>query len=169
MEPRLLRTVIKCLCVGTAFIVACEDNGPTGPRNTDSFAEEPFSFEMEIGERTTFRIQGINGVVQITGVPGETAVKVDGKRRVESDSVEDAESHLERLTVDGTYSEEDIRIRTIQPADAEGRNSIVDYTVSLPPHLEIDARPAASHELHSSLKDVPWVTRPAFSETPPST
>ena len=142
MTAGLSRVTIACLGVICVLILGCEDNGPTGPRSTNFFAEAPFSFEMEIGERTTFRIQGINGVVQITGVPGATAVAVEGKRRVESDSVRDAEMHLGQLTVDRTTSEEDIRVRTIQPADTGGRNYIVEYTVTLPPHLEIDARNA---------------------------
>jgi murein DD-endopeptidase MepM/ murein hydrolase activator NlpD len=132
--------ILPCAILSCFLLLACDDDGrPTKPRDTSFFAEDPFFFELEAGSRTTFKIDGINGTIQITGDPSATSVSVEGKRRVESDSVEDAENHLAVIKVENTTSDTEIRVRTDQPPDTQGRNYIVNYTVTLPQGMMIDA------------------------------
>ena len=121
-----------------ALAAGCSDDDIFNVRNTDSFAEEPFSFEFERKTRTVFRLEGINGKVQLTGMPDISSITVSGERRVGSESVEDARAHLEQLKVEVEESETAITIRTDQPSKAEGRNYEVNYEITLPPDLEID-------------------------------
>ena len=121
-----------------ALAAGCSDDDIFNVRNTDSFAEEPFSFEFERTTRTVFRLEGINGKVQLTGMPDISSITVSGERRVGSESVEDARAHLEQLKVEVEESETAITIRTDQPSKAEGRNYEVNYEITLPPDLEID-------------------------------
>ena len=121
-----------------ALAAGCSDDDIFNVRNTDSFAEEPFSFEFERKTRTVFRLEGINGKVQLTGMPDISSITVSGERRVGSESVEDARAHLEQLKVEVEESETAITIRTDQPSKAEGRNYEVNYEITLPQDLEID-------------------------------
>jgi hypothetical protein len=57
-------------------------------------------------------------------------------KRVQSDSAEDAEAHLQELEVIVQDLANEVRVDTIQPIDDGGRNYIVDYTITLPNFLE---------------------------------
>jgi len=117
---------------------ADSDNG-WAPRNTDHFAEEPLSYEIDLQNQTLFRLEGINGLVQISGSANATAITISGEKRVESDSVADAEAHLADLSVEIRSEETEVVVRTDQPEHSAGRNYIVNYTVILPHDLAIDA------------------------------
>lgn len=136
-------TLITVLGIITLiFTAGCDeadsDNG-WAPRNTDHFAEEPFSYEIDLQNRTLFRLEGVSGLVQISGSETATAITISGEKRVESNSVADAEAHLADLSIEISSGETEIVVRTDQPEHSAGRNYIVNYTVILPPNLGIDA------------------------------
>jgi murein DD-endopeptidase MepM/ murein hydrolase activator NlpD len=164
MKAHLRRIVFVCLTLSCVTLLACgSDSGPTGPagpKNLDYFAEDSFSFDIDIGSRTTFRIDGINGSVQITGDPSATSVVVGGVRRVESDSEEDAQNRLAGLSVRNTESDTDIQVWTVQPEDTQGRNYKVDYIVTLPQSIEIDAGNANGAVTVQSMKSQVSIDNP---------
>ncbi len=106
-------------------------------RNTNFKAEEPFSEEVEIGNRSQVRLQGVSGEITITGISGANSVMITGIKRVGSDSTQDAEEHLQELEVNVQSLANEIFIETIQPQDTGGRRYLVDYTITLPKDLEI--------------------------------
>ncbi len=104
-----------------------------------SEAAEPFSFQLDaIGQRA-LRLENVNGIVRIDGRADATAVLVEGERRVASSSRSDAEDFLQRVTVEVTEVGDEIIVRTRQPAASGGREVAVDYDLTVPGGLAIDA------------------------------
>ncbi len=137
--------IVLCLLTSVS-VISCGDanidsSGPTFPTfpfsNTDFEAEEPFSFEVEVGNRSLLRLQGINGEITITGISGANSVIITGIKRVGSESTQDAEEHLQELEVNVQSLANEVFVETIQPQDSGGRNYIVDYTITLPKNLEV--------------------------------
>ncbi len=126
------------LSLGVALLLAACDNESEVFRveNTNFSAEEEFTIEVETGDRTTFSITGVNGSIEVVGEPEATSLRVTGVRRVESESVEDAERSLADLRVEHTVTETGLSVRTVQPERTEGRNYLVNYTVTLPSAFE---------------------------------
>jgi hypothetical protein len=120
-----------------ALFTGCGEDDVGWVNDKDSFAEEPFSFNIGLETRTLFVLQGISGSVEVTGDPAATLISVSGVRRVESDSEEDAAAHLPLLEVVADSSVTDASVRTVQPVHAEGRNYIVNYSVTLPQDLAL--------------------------------
>lgn len=116
--------------------MACGDCNPFGGNN-DFAAAESFSFEVVVVNHAEFKLNGIAGAVVVTGVSGANSVLITGKRRVESHSAEDAQQRLQDLRVSVEDLNPKIEVKTIQPQDTQGRNYIVDYTITLPAHLEV--------------------------------
>jgi DUF4097 and DUF4098 domain-containing protein YvlB len=100
---------------------------------------------------TAFSLEAINGEVSIEGVPESQldSIIVRGERRVESDSEADAQAHLQFLQVAMTVSEQLLTVRTEQPDQAEGRNSIVDYHIEIPEDMPVTA---------SNVNGTVWIT-----------
>ena len=138
MGTRLFRTMLVLSGIGLALATACEDD-VTGVRDNRFSAEAPFSFDVQVQDRTELRFAGINGTVKITGIPAATSISIVGTKRVESDSQVDADSHLDVIEVEVDSTETDVSVRTEQPDDSEGRNYIVDYTISVPADMMIEA------------------------------
>lgn len=133
---RLLAGVILAAAL---LVTACGDDesGMFRVENTDFSAEEEFTIEVEAADRTTFSLTGVNGTIEVAGEPGATSLRVSGVRRVESESVEDAERSLADLKVEHTATEAGLSVRTVQPERTEGRHYLVDYTVTLPSAFEV--------------------------------
>jgi hypothetical protein len=117
------------------FLPACGSD-VTGISNTDVAAAESFRFSFGREGRSGFLLEGVNGEVVLVGT-SEDSVIVWGERRVESESLSDAEARLPGLQVDATASEDQVLIQTVQPSNAQGRNYVVDYTVELPRDLVV--------------------------------
>ena len=105
--------------------------------NTNFEAVELFSAEVPVVNHTQFNLTGKDGVVTVTGISGATSVMISAIKRVQSESTEDAEAHLQELKVNVQDLATEIRVETIQPIDDGGRNYIVDYTITLPIFLEV--------------------------------
>lgn len=102
--------------------------------NTDFEATESFSDEVPVMNHTLFNLIGQDGEVNVSGISGATSVIISAIKRVQSESIEDAEAHLQRLNINVQDLATEIRVETIQPVD-DGRNYIVDYTITLPRFL----------------------------------
>jgi hypothetical protein len=107
------------------------------PRNTAFEAEEAFSEEVEVENRSQMRLKGVNDKITITGISGANSVIITGMKRVKSDSTQDAEAHLQELEVNVQSLANEVFVETILPQDTGGRIYEVDYTITLPKDLEI--------------------------------
>lgn len=127
----------------SVFLSSCgsDSDGSIGSlpvvSNTNFEAVEPFSVVVPIANHTLFSLIGINGEININGDAAADSAVITGMKRVLSESVEDAEAHLEDLIVNVQDSVNEVRVETIQPADTGGRIYIVNYSVTLPRFLKI--------------------------------
>jgi len=130
---------IRFLSIGLALGVlggGCDDS--TFSPQYNETAQATFDLAFDVTTQTVFDLQGVNGIVVVTGSETATAVAIHGTRRVRSDTKADAESRLEDLQVVTSVSEDSIRVETEQPNDTQGRSYEVDYTVTLPADFLLD-------------------------------
>jgi hypothetical protein len=128
----------------SVFLMNCSKDDPTSPNNsndnvsnTNFAAEASFSYEIDVMGHSGLSMEAINGTIVITEVSGSNSVKISGEKRVESESTEDAEAHLKELEVDVQDLTSEILVRTVQPKQSGGRHYIVNYTITLPPNMDI--------------------------------
>ncbi len=107
--------------------------------NTNFVAKESFNFAVDVKNHTQVRFDAINGNVEIIGSASATSVTITGERRVGSESTADAEEYLQKLEVRVTETASIVFVETIQPAKNHGRNFVVDYKITMPENLELDA------------------------------
>jgi hypothetical protein len=126
------------------FLVACGGGGGDGSSdgtssvgNTNFEATESFSFVVDAGSHSLFGLTGENGEITITGSSSATSVIIIGAKRVQSESIEDAQAHLANLNVDLEERTSGVFVKTIQPEFTGGRNYIVDYTITLPENFAV--------------------------------
>ena len=105
--------------------------------NTDFVASETFSYRVPLAEHVRFKLEGINGNIEITGVAGADSVSIEGERSVGSESIDDAEEHLPELEVSVSDMGTEVFVETIQPEDTDCRSFIVDYEITLPESLNV--------------------------------
>jgi hypothetical protein len=149
------RTVIQ-YALGTAFalvvLTACSGDVNVGspnidgrnwpwpwPSNADFVAKRGVDREVQVEDHIRMRLEAENGEIAITGQLDATSVMVTAELRVGShESREDAEERLEQLDVLVTDLSDEILVQTQQPEDTEGRQYVVEYTITVPSHLEVD-------------------------------
>jgi hypothetical protein len=108
--------------------------------NTNYSATELFSYGFAVGEHGTLEFRGINGPVEICGVEEEGTILVWGERRVESESIADAEAKLQELRVKAEASRYHVSLETEQPDPSNGRNYEVSYHIRIPTGWQVKAR-----------------------------
>ena len=108
-------------------------------RSNDVEARESFFYRLDAEGRSRVWIENVNGGITITGEASTTEVVIEGHRVVRSDSRADAEAFLARVTVEVTEPGTEIRARTTQPDDTDGRDVSVAYEVTMPPGLALYA------------------------------
>jgi len=92
------------------------------------------------------RIDAENGEIAITGQPGATSVTVYAVVRVGSNvSRADAEDGLDRVEARVEALPGEILIQTLQPATLDGRQYLVEYTVTVPDDLEVEVAQVNGH------------------------
>ena len=141
--------LVAWLAAGAFGLAAC--NGD--PFGGDQVAEEEFFFEIDATGRSIFRLDGINGNIDVVADEDATTVTAGGFRRVRSSSRSDAEEQLERLTVEVRAVGNAIEIFTDQPSDTQGRSFEVEYDLIVPPTLEGDVRNVNGNIMVSALED----------------
>jgi len=138
----LVRTMLSAwalagLLVLSGCIIADIDDDDDGFGGTEFVARASFSFEVDVTNQKRIRVEAINGHVEISGRGDAASVRVSGERQVGSHSHADAERYLDDLQVEVEDLGDEIVIRTIQPRDQQGRNYVVDYTITLPVDLDV--------------------------------
>ena len=138
-RPRPNRLLVLGLgLVGAAVVLsACDGdilNDLNGPCCSGS-AEAGFSFQADATGRVQFRLEAINGTVLVVGAANTETVVIQGTRRVESTSANDAAENLDLLQVEVSETASEVVVRTDQPSNTGNRNFIVDYEISVPMRL----------------------------------
>jgi hypothetical protein len=116
-------------------------------------AQEEFFFEEDATGRTEFRLEGINGNMDVIAESGTEDLVVGGFRRVRSSSLADAQEQLDRLQVNVSVEGDAIVIRTEQPSDTEGRTFEVEYNLIVPERLEGNIRNVNGNVLIDAMDD----------------
>ena len=106
----------------------------------DVKASEPFNYTVDLASQQTLKVEGINGVVNVESVSGTNVVTISGEKVVGSESYSDAKENLKnvRVEIDELYNE--LVVKTVQPKHTDGRNYNVNYTITIPSHLNIDVK-----------------------------
>ncbi|HKJ46176.1 MAG TPA: hypothetical protein VJ991_10145 [Balneolales bacterium] len=105
--------------------------------STDQIATAEFSYEVNITNQQRLILNGINGPIQIDGRPGISKVTIIGERRVGSETMTDAEDHLQELEVKVEDGNDQIVVQTIQPDQTRGRLYEVNYIIAVPDSMNI--------------------------------
>lgn len=100
--------------------------------NGEATVVEEFAFEIEVRQQSRFRLEGVNGNIDVAGVPGAQVAEIWGERKVTSSDATDARAYLSQLEVRVTDGEEALFVRTVQPKESHGRNFEVTYHVRIP-------------------------------------
>ncbi len=102
------------------------------------FAYETLTIELPIVNHMNIWLEAVRGDIVIEGQVNADSVIVIAEKRVGSDSLEDAEEHMNELEVLVTDQIDEFIIQTIQPGNTQGRKYIVDYHIILPSDLETE-------------------------------
>lgn len=105
--------------------------------NTDFKAEESYTFRTAVLNHTRFRLEAINGNIFIKGITDYDSIIAVCEKYVGSESIEDAEEHLQKLGVNVQDLNNEIYIKTIQPQESHGRDYVVNYEILIPNNLEV--------------------------------
>jgi DUF4097 and DUF4098 domain-containing protein YvlB len=141
MKSNLVKLVVLVLLAVCFCFLGCGSDKSSGPddnvNNTDFVAKESFSFGVEVTDHTKLRLEGINGNVTITALSGADSVIVSGEKRVGSESMQDAQDHLQELEFSVRIVAGEVYVKTTQPTETHGRSYVVDYNVTLPQDLNV--------------------------------
>ena len=114
---------------GSSNLINC---GPDEVANQNFSAQEPIAIDINVVNHNELLLNGKRGKVSVSGLPGATSITVTGMKRVLSESVQDAQAHLQDLTVTARDLTTSAMLKTNQPQCELGRGYIVDYTITLP-------------------------------------
>ena len=142
MKNTVAKVIVVALLLATCVVwIHCGEDSPTDTdgnvKNTDFVAQESVSFKVAVTDQLRLRLEAINGNVSIVGISQADTVIITGEKRVGSDSMADAQEHLQELEVLVQDSAEEIFAKTDQPQETQGRSYVVDYTITLPRDLEV--------------------------------
>jgi hypothetical protein len=136
VKPVLLVLLALCFC-----FLGCSSDKSSGPEenvsNTDFVAKASFYYGVEVTDHTRLRLEGINGNVTVTALTEADSVIIKGEKRVGSESMQDAEAHLQELEVSVREIAGEVYVKTNQPDQTYGRSYAVDYNITLPQDLEV--------------------------------
>lgn len=133
MKGPLLIIILVWLII---FVSGCHIVDPGWDKDRDS-ARDTFSYEVEIEEQDAFKIEGVNGDIDIRGTNDNT-VLIWGERIVRADNREDAQWYLDQLRVRVSTYDDDIYVRTDQPRNVDGVDFEVIYHVEIPRTWRVD-------------------------------
>lgn len=141
MKNIMVKSVLLALLAVCFYFLGCGSDKSSGPdknvSNTDFVAKASFSYGVEVTDHTFLSLEGINGNVAITGLSDADSVIVAGEKRVGSESMQDAEEHLQQLHVSVSEAQSGVFVKTIQPDQTYGRSYVVDYNITLPMNLDV--------------------------------
>ncbi len=110
----------------------CDDD-ISGPQRFE--AEQPFAFAVQVTTQRAWILTGLNGRVEVVGVPGADSIRVEGVKRVLATDPEDAQQRLDDIEVVITEGADSIAIRSVHPRSSDARSYVVDYQLTVPGDL----------------------------------
>ncbi len=119
--------VVLAFVLLICLAAACDEDG-AGARRYEY--EEADSETIDVREQTELNIEHTNGVIYINEIGG-FQIQFDIIKRVESDSREDAEEHIDDIVVTYETFPEYVYVRVDHPASSR-RNYEVDFTIGVP-------------------------------------
>lgn len=128
------RTLLPFAAVLAITLAGCDagnifDNNDASGNAT---ASETFSFELQVERQNRIELRGVNGNVELVGVPNAQTVQIWGERRVTSRSSADARAYLNNLQARVTDGNDEVLVETVQPDDNHGRQLQIDYHLRVP-------------------------------------
>jgi hypothetical protein len=138
LNPNRVRLALLILLVSLLSWAGCGDENGVGVDNTDFVAERSFRFRFDAGDWSRLGLQGVNGDIHVVEAAGSDSIVVAGVRRVRSESLDDAEEHLQSVQVSVQDLSSEILVRTDQPDDSNGRCYEVDYDIYLPDGVDVE-------------------------------
>lgn len=133
---KVFSLALLSLCAFSAcYINNIED--PSEDASGNAMVVETFSFAADVVNQSRVEVWGINGPIDVVGVPGASKAEIWGERRVTSKSTEDARDFLRQVQVrfDAGGVTNVIFLKTDQPAETHGRKIEVIYHLRVPNHL----------------------------------
>ena len=128
------------LSCSVLFFGCNDDSNPVSDEgdvaNQKYKATETFSYNATVKDQTQFRLNGINGNIKVTGTDTET-ITIAGEKKVGSDSVEDAEEHLQDIEINIQDTTDLVYVKTVQPEETHNRDYSVNYTITVPYNLKV--------------------------------
>jgi hypothetical protein len=121
--------------------------------NTRYSAAEPINFKLGSVEYSQLKVQAINGIIEIIGIPQLDSIIIRGEKRVESESITDAEEHLDDILISLESTNEYLLVKTNQPSHSSGRNYLVHYIIEVPDTISVDAQLINGQILVSDIKN----------------
>lgn len=163
------------MVVGLALFAACggvsggdytiNTGGWTGnwpwfwPDKARYIVDKEFFENVPVAGHSRFRLDAVNGEIVITGQPDATSVTVTAELIVGSNvSRQDAESYLTRLDVLVSDLSDEIFVETAQPDYVDGRQYIVNYTITVPSDLAVELYQVNGHVTVGNLENSLLVT-----------
>jgi hypothetical protein len=147
-------TSLASIAIALGCILGISCTGDNLLDNRDFTVQEDFLFDVHITTQSLFQLEGVSGTIVVTGESGANAIRITGTKRVTSTSLADAEKRLQGLEVDIQTLDSKVRVMTVQPEDTEGRNYVVDYTITIPRNLELSVVNVSGAIDISSLESV---------------
>ena len=128
-------TIVTMLLLSLAACVNTVSDGSQDDRhasNTNFSASADFSYDLSVNNQNLLTLDGINGSVLVVGTTDSNRVLISGRRVARSESTEDAEAWLKKITVLVNTLSNSIEVQTDQPDETFGRNLEVYYDVRVP-------------------------------------
>jgi DUF4097 and DUF4098 domain-containing protein YvlB len=116
------------------------------PEKADFIVDGSFSDSVPVAGHSSIRLDAVNGEIKITGQPGATSVIVTAELQVGSNASRlDAEAGLTQLGVLVADGADEIFVQTVQPNTMDGRQYVVNYTITVPSDIAVDVTQVNGH------------------------
>ena len=103
-------------------------------------ARKPFLYIVNLTTQTSFKLESINGSVDVQSVSGTNLITISGEKVVSSDLYQDAVNHLGSVSVQIDEMHNELVVKTDQPKFSNGRSYYVNYTINVPSNLSVTVK-----------------------------